>query len=37
MALDERRLAFIGGGHITNIIIENLVKAAEFSDASQKI
>ena len=27
MALDERRLAFIGGGHITNIIIDNLVKA----------
>ena len=27
MALDERRLAFIGGGHITNILIDNLVKA----------
>lgn len=27
MALEERRLAFIGGGHITNIIIDNLVKA----------
>jgi pyrroline-5-carboxylate reductase len=27
MSLDERRLAFIGGGHITNIIIDNLVKA----------
>jgi pyrroline-5-carboxylate reductase len=27
MALDERRLAFIGAGHITNIILDNLVKA----------
>lgn len=27
MALDERRLAFIGGGHITTIIIDNLVRA----------
>ena len=25
MALDERKLAFIGGGHITRVIIENLV------------
>ena len=27
MALDERKLAFIGAGHITNVIVENLVKA----------
>ena len=27
MALDERRLAFIGGGHITTIIIDNLVRS----------
>ena len=27
MALDESRLAFIGGGHITSIIIDNLVRA----------
>jgi len=27
MALDERKLAFIGAGHITNIILDNLVKA----------
>ena len=27
MALDKRRLAFIGAGHITNIILDNLVKA----------
>ena len=27
MALKERRLAFIGAGHITNIILDNLVKA----------
>ena len=27
MALDERRLAFIGAGHITNIILDNLAKA----------
>jgi pyrroline-5-carboxylate reductase len=27
MALDERRMAFIGGGHITTIIIDNLVRA----------
>ena len=27
MALDERRLAFIGGGHITTVIIDNLVRA----------
>lgn len=27
MALDERRLAFIGAGHITNIILDNLFKA----------
>jgi len=26
MALEERRLAFIGAGHITSIIIDNLVK-----------
>jgi pyrroline-5-carboxylate reductase len=26
MALEERRLTFIGAGHITNIIVENLVK-----------
>ena len=27
MALDERRLAFIGGGHITTIVIDNLVRS----------
>jgi pyrroline-5-carboxylate reductase len=27
MALDERKLAFIGAGHITNVIVDNLVKA----------
>ncbi len=27
MALDERRLAFIGAGHITNIILDGLVRA----------
>ena len=27
MALDDRRLAFNGGGHITNIIMDTLVKA----------
>jgi pyrroline-5-carboxylate reductase len=27
MALDERRLAFIGAGHITNIILESLARA----------
>ena len=27
MALGERRLAFIGAGHITNIILDNLIKA----------
>ena len=27
MALNDRRLAFIGAGHITNIILDNLVKA----------
>ena len=26
MALDERRVAFIGAGHITKIILDNLVK-----------
>ncbi len=32
MALDERRIAFIGAGHITNIILDNLVKAEKLSD-----
>ena len=27
MALDERKLAFIGAGHITNVIVDNLVRA----------
>ena len=27
MALDERKLAFIGAGHITNVIVDNLVNA----------
>ncbi len=27
MALDERKLAFIGAGHITNVIVDNLVSA----------
>jgi len=27
MALDERKLAFIGAGHITNVIVDNLAKA----------
>jgi pyrroline-5-carboxylate reductase len=27
MALDERKLAFIGAGHITNVIVENLINA----------
>ena len=27
MALDERKLAFIGAGHITNVIVDNLVGA----------
>jgi pyrroline-5-carboxylate reductase len=27
MALDERKLAFIGAGHITNVLVDNLVKA----------
>jgi pyrroline-5-carboxylate reductase len=27
MALDERKLAFIGAGHITGIIVDNLVRA----------
>ncbi len=43
MALDERRLAFIGGGHITTIIIDNLVRAEKIythrlivSDPDQK-
>ena len=31
MALDERRIAFIGAGHITNIILDNLVKAEKIS------
>jgi pyrroline-5-carboxylate reductase len=31
MALDERRVAFIGAGHITNIIMDNLVKAEKVS------
>jgi len=31
MALDERRIAFIGAGHITNIILDNVVKAEKIS------
>ncbi|MGD2187181.1 MAG: pyrroline-5-carboxylate reductase [Desulfobacterales bacterium] len=31
MALKERRLAFIGAGHITNIILDNLVKAEKLN------
>ena len=31
MALKERRLAFIGAGHITNIILDNLVKAEKLA------
>ena len=31
MALDKRRLAFIGAGHITNIILDNLVKAEKLN------
>ncbi len=27
MAIDERKLAFIGAGHITNVIVDNLVRA----------
>ena len=27
MALDERKLAFIGAGHITHVIVDNLVRA----------
>lgn len=27
MALDERKLAFIGAGHITNVIVKNLINA----------
>jgi pyrroline-5-carboxylate reductase len=27
MALDERKIAFIGAGHITNVIVDNLVDA----------
>ena len=30
MASNDRRLAFIGAGHITNIILDNLVKAEKF-------
>ena len=31
MALNERKIAFIGAGHITNIILDNLVKAEKLS------
>ena len=31
MALDKRKIAFIGAGHITNIILDNLVKAEKLS------
>jgi pyrroline-5-carboxylate reductase len=31
MALDARKIAFVGAGHITNIILDNLVKAEKLS------
>ena len=31
MALDERRVAFIGAGHITKIILDNLVKTEKLT------
>ena len=29
MALDEKTIAFIGAGHITSILLNNLVKAGK--------
>ncbi len=31
MALNQRKIAFIGAGHITNIILDNLIKAEKLS------
>jgi len=31
MALNDRKIAFIGAGHITNILLDNLVKAKKIS------
>ena len=31
MALNERKIAFIGAGHITNILLDNLSKAGKLS------